>query len=212
MAAVSGTVTGRYEGKEPHGPTQPKEKPPEPSAEDKAYSAKVESIRKRWSATANHKNMTFKRMLPWIKSPFEKLIKEMAEFDHNYDTICHAVANAAIAAAWAMNRTPRAHITGFQANYVMWLIIRSWGPYKEQPLKLTDYGDMLYPQSAERFEKILSPEAWAWIQEAAKEKLSSQFGETMSPSQVTAHPDVVAHWQSIIAGEVPFGFVVKEAA
>lgn len=181
------------------------EQTPEQIAQDRAYSAKVDACKKRWTATANHKNMTFKRMLPWVKSPFEKFIKELSEYDHNYDTICHAVACAGIAAMWAMNRTPRAHITGFQANYVMWLVIRSWGPYKDQPLKLTDYGDLLYPQSADRFANTLTPEvwAWAWVQEAAKAMLE----ESKEP-----HPEVKAHWERIIAGEVPFGYTVKEAA
>lgn len=186
---------------------EPKETAPRPepveSAEDQAYAKQVEAVRGRWYATAGPRNMTFKRMLPWVKSPFEKFIKELSEYDHNYDTICHAVACAGIAAMWAMNRTKSGGITWFQANQVMWMVIRHWGRFEKQPMKLTDFSDFLYPQAKERLEPTMPPETWAWIQEAAK---------TLLEESKDAHPEVIAHWERIVAGEVPFGFSVKEAA
>lgn len=174
----------------------------DPGAEDAAYAAKVQACKDRWYATACHPNMTFKKRWPWTKSPFERLLKEMAEYNHNYDTICHALAAAALAAAWSMNRTKAGGISGFQAGYVMWMFVRHWGHYESKPLKITDFSEMLYPQNHEQFAQTLTPECWAWLQEAATEMLKVHKDP---------HPDVKAHWERVAAGEAPFGYTVKEA-
>jgi len=131
----------------------------------------------------------------------EFLNKLMDDYEHDYGTICHALAAGAIATMWAMNKHPQGGITGFQAGCIMWEFIRNW-MNEEGPLKLLSYEKMLYPQYIDRFDKIISKDTWEWLQEQAKQKLDGDIKEV--------HPTVVAHWSSIKDGEVPFGYRVAE--
>ena len=51
------------------------------------------------------------------------LKKISSDYQHDYGTICQAVAMAAIAAAWAFDRGLQGGITGFQAGAVMLSLI-----------------------------------------------------------------------------------------
>ena len=128
----------------------------------------------------------------------------MNDYLHDYGTVCHAITACAIAAAWAANESPGAQggITGFQAGFVMWDFIRHWSHENNKTgMKLLDYDNLLYPQYEDSFDKVISPETWEAVQRQAKHELELTKH---------AHPDVAAHWRGIVAGHVPFGFVVKE--
>lgn len=128
----------------------------------------------------------------------------MNDYFHDYGTVCHAITACAIAAAWAANAAPGAQggITGFQAGFVMWDFVRHWNYERNKTgLKMLDYDDLLYPQYKHKFDKVISLEMWEAVQREAKHNLESIEH---------AHPDVVAHWRSIVAGHIPFGFVLKE--
>lgn len=123
------------------------------------------------------------------------------DYGHDYGTICHALTAGAIATMYAMDKEDCGGITGFQAGCIMWLFIRHWIKTNNKVgLKLVDYDDLLYPGMGERFDKVLEPSTFAKLQEAAKEKLQDREH---------AHPSVIAHWQSIVDGVVPFGYRVK---
>lgn len=124
------------------------------------------------------------------------------DYEHDYGTICHSVAASAIAAAYAVNNHPKGGITGFQAGAVMWEFIRNWN-YKSNKagLRIVDYDNLLYPQYEDKFENTISQYQWNKLQEQAKLKLID------SPD---AAERVLAHWQSIVAGNIPFGFKLKE--
>jgi len=112
-----------------------------------------------------------------------------------------AVGACAVAAAWAANSHERAGgITGFQASFVMWTFIQQW-MRKKSPMRLFDYEDMLFPQYEERFQRKISKDTWEWLRSEAKKRLSSDG----------VHPNVRAHWQSIVDGRVPFGYAVENA-
>jgi hypothetical protein len=132
---------------------------------------------------------------------FMKKLSE--EFEHDYGTICHALAASAIASAWAMNRTEQGGITGFQGGAVMWEFIKNWGYGGElKPLRLFDYSNMLYPQYEQYFEKNISEDTWNWLQAQATEKLNGNNAISAS---------VRVHLESIVNGVVPFGYsVIKE--
>lgn len=121
------------------------------------------------------------------------------DYDHDYGTICHAITAAAIGAAWSVERSPSGGITGFQAGAVMWEFMRHWNSV-EGPARLLDYNDLLFPQMEHKF-RCISPEIWNGIQEKAKAHLSNRNG---------AVPAVVAHWQSIADGNIPFGLQVEQ--
>ena len=93
----------------------------------------------------------------WFKQAKKQTIETLPEFMnhimndycHDYGTVCHAVAACAMAAVYAANHHPSGGITGFQAGFVMWDIIRQTNyPSNKCGMKLIDYDNMLYPQYA----------------------------------------------------------------
>lgn len=129
------------------------------------------------------------------------LAKELfEETQHDYGTVCHAIAALALAGAWY--GCQKEGITGFQAGFVMWDFIREWEfSSNKTGLRLVDFDDMLYPQYDVKFEKTIPKHTWEALQKEAEEKLKDIKG---------VHPNVVAHWQSIVDGKVPFGYKIKE--
>lgn len=117
-----------------------------------------------------------------------------------YGEAPRAMAQASLAVAWYLAN--KFGITGFQAGFVMWDFIRDWN-YRnnECGLKITNYDDMLYPQYDYKFDKTIRSSVFADLQKEAKKRLEERDG---------AHPAVVAHWQSIVDGVVPFGYEVSD--
>jgi hypothetical protein len=70
-----------------------------------------------------------------------------------------------------------------------------------EPIRIVTWSQMLYPQDGGYFARQISPKTWAWLQEEARRLLATEGSY--------AHPHVVAHWKSIVAGQVPFGFSVE---
>lgn len=133
----------------------------------------------------------------------------MNDYGHNYGTICHAIAACSLAAAWAANKHEQGYITGFQARFVMWDFIKEWMYSSNQSgLRIVDYDDMLYPQYEYKFDKVISNETFESIQKAAKELLDEH--KSTPEDQRYVHPDVIKHWKSIVDGNVPFGYKIKE--
>lgn len=133
----------------------------------------------------------------------------MGDYDHDYGTVVHAISACAIAAAWAADNTPDGGITGFQASFIMWDFIRHWSkPDNKCGLRLVDYDRFLYPQYEYRFEKTLAEDTWTAIQKEAQ-RLLDEASEGY-PYGHPVHPDVIAHWKSIVDGNVPFGYSVVD--
>jgi hypothetical protein len=122
------------------------------------------------------------------------------DYIHDYGTICHACAAAAIAGAWTVDHDKRqGGITGFQTGAIMWEFISHWNHSGDSPMKLIDFEDMLYPQYEDRFGEI-SADTFSWLQKEAARKMAE------NPD---AHSEVYAHWKSIVDGMVPFGYRVS---
>ena len=114
----------------------------------------------------------------WKVEAKEISIDELPEFlnaiannyEHDYGTICHVVAIAAIAGANAMNKSPQGGITGFQGNAVMWEFVREWMYSSNKVgLRIVDYDNLLYPQYASNFKLSITSETQAALQKAASE-------------------------------------------
>jgi len=136
------------------------------------------------------------------KKDLFKFIKKLVNnYQHDYGTICHAITASALATINAINNTEQGHITGAQAGCIMWGIITKF-MCKKGALKLLEYDNMLYPQYKSHFDKTISKETFADLQEKAK-KLLDTNGEK-------AHNEVRLHWIQIINGYVPFGYKIKE--
>lgn len=138
-----------------------------------------------------------------IKS-FEDLTAFLKDVEENYNTdyggAPRAIAQASLAVAWYLAR--EFGITGFQAGFVMWDFIRDWNyRHNKTGMRIVDYDDMLYPQYDYRFQKTISKSTWGVLQGEAEQRLID------TPD---AHPEVRAHWQSIVDGVVPFGYKVSD--
>src|SRR5580693_3134155 len=138
----------------------------------------------------------YKRAKEQTLKTLPAFMKELSEVDHDYNTICYAIGAAAVGAAWAMEKSPHGGITGFQGGAVMWEFMSEWNGVKG-PARLLKHEDMLFPQYEEKYTSI-SGETFEWLQEEAKKKLAEK-------GDGHAHPNVIAHWRSIVAGNVPFG-------
>lgn len=127
----------------------------------------------------------------------------MTDYQHDYGTICHAIAAAALAATYAADNSPQGGITGFQAGFIMWDFIKQWMyPTNTCGLKIVDYDNMLYPQYERHFDKTIPSHTWELLQAQAKELLKTEAHD--------AHNEVYKHWQSIANGQVPFGYIIEE--
>jgi len=151
-------------------------------------------IHKEWAKEVAE--MTMEKLLEFIR-------KLTNDYNHDYGTVCHAVACAAIAAAKAVMRTDACNgITGFQAGAIQWEIIKLWGLYPEgSNLRMIDYNDLLYPQYWYKF-KAIKPSVWEETKKKAKKLLAVEnYGSEL----------VRKHWQSIVNDVVPFGLLVEES-
>lgn len=122
------------------------------------------------------------------------------DYEHDYGTIVHAIHAAMKAAMRVVDSSPQGGITGFQASCIGWMQVKDLFMVRDgDPLRLVNYSDMLYPQYEDKFAKQISPRTWEMLQKEAKEKLADD---------ASAHPNVKAHWETIAAGRVPFGYTV----
>lgn len=135
---------------------------------------------------------------------FEELTDFLKDVEDNYGNgygdAPRAIAQAALAVAWHLAGVYG--ITSFQAGFVMWDFIRDWNYSSNKcGMKIVDYDNMLYPQYDHNFEKTISTDTWYALQEEAKKNLVETD---------YAHPNVKAHWESIVEGKIPFGYVISD--
>ena len=149
-------------------------------------------------------NEWYKRAKSMKPDEFPEFFREMTEdYIHDYGTVCHAMAAVGLAAMFAFNNSEgaRGGITGFQSGCVMWQVIRHMN-YENNKcgLRLLDMDDLLYPQYEHKFTAI-SKDTWDAVKKEAQKRLLERG---------SAHPDVVAHWESIVNGKVPFGLRIED--
>lgn len=102
----------------------------------------------------------------------EFLTRLTTDYRHDYGTICHAMAIAAVAAASAVDRSPQGGITGYQAGAVMWEFVRAWNHSSNKTgLRMIDYDNLLYPQYKDHYRNTIAPAVWASLKEAAADML-----------------------------------------
>lgn len=157
-----------------------------------------EGLQKTWYETAKTQIKT-----PDELATFMKFL--LSEYNHDYGTICHAMAACALAAVNVLNASAQGGITGFQAGAVFWEFTKRWR-HLDGPARLLEYENMLYPQYEEKFNTI-TPETWKHLQAKAREELTKHAEGKSGP----VSPAVVEHWRNILAGHPPFGFTVKES-
>jgi hypothetical protein len=126
------------------------------------------------------------------------------QYAHDYGTVVHAVAAAAIAGANAV--ATEQGITGFQASAVMWEFIRRW-MHIDEPISLLRWSNALNP-SAEGFDnRTISKSTMSWLQEQAEQKLMTWL-RIDDPDETQI--EVINHLHAIVAGTLPFNMKVEE--
>lgn len=145
----------------------------------------------------------------WMeKAKSLKTVQELTEFveelttkyGHDYGTICHAIAAAAIGAAHVVERSPQGGITGFQAGAVMWEIIRGWGIWGKGPLEVIEWDNLLYPQYDDKMPRTIGDGQFRRVVESARE-LVKKGGE--------AAPAVAERWRLLAEGQLPPGMKIR---
>jgi hypothetical protein len=164
-----------------------------------AITEKDKAILDQWRKEA--KEQTLETLPAWLKHLSE-------DYEHDYGTICHAIALAAYAAARAVDAGSQGGITGFQAGAVMWEFMRIWNGI-EGPARLLQYENMLYPQYEDRYNKTISKSTWEWLQKEAKKKLTD-VAEARLAGRSEPSPTIIDHWQTILDGKIPFGYTVED--
>lgn len=122
----------------------------------------------------------------------------ITDYRHDYGTICHAIAAAAIAMAWAVERSPEGGITGFQAGAVNWLWLKHWNQWEDGPRRIVEYANLLYPAYDRHFTEIDADTA-NWLTKRAQALLAEHDG----PAGLHVHPNVRARWELVAAGQLP---------
>ncbi len=145
-----------------------------------------------WYAEA--KNQTLETLPAFM----ERILNE----PQSYSSIVEAITACAVGAAWAADRSDNGGLTGFQASGVMWRFIQSWMRLEDScGLRIINYDDMLYPQYEDAFtKKTINKETWNAMQKKATELWLEGGGSER----------VRDHWRSIMEGNVPFGYKVKD--
>lgn len=144
-----------------------------------------------------------------MEAPWPETIDELNDYvqalttmDHDYGSCVYAMSLSATA---AFNYVAHAQgCTGFQASFAGGDIIRRVRSI-DGPFSIIDYSWLLYPQHCDKFHHTLTRRTWAWAQEEAKKKLDGI-------DEFKPHPDVKAHWEKIVAGEIPFGLELEPEA
>lgn len=137
------------------------------------------------------------------KEDLDALLKEVIESkDLDYGKIVYAMCGCMKATCNYIDRSPVGGITGFQAGFIGWEMIREYLIHNnELGMKILDFDNLLYPQYKYKFDKVIDKDLWNTLKEQAKKKLKE------CPD---AHPNVIKHWEKIVNGKVPFGFKVKD--
>lgn len=126
----------------------------------------------------------------------------MNDYEHDYGTIIKATAAAMIATFEACDKSEQGGFTGFQVGFMPWFMMNEFWGESKVGRKVIDFEYMLYPQHAHNFEKTISSKTWHELQKAAKERMKEPIENF--------DPDVRLHISKIAAGEIPFGYTVKD--
>lgn len=139
-----------------------------------------------------------------VKTPDELALfvtKLITQYNHDYGTVVRAMTAAMMASFSVVDKSPQGGITGFQAGFIAWDMIKEFMSI-QGAAKILDYDNLLYPQYAHKFEKTIDVGTWESVQAKARENLTGNNDHT--------HHDVVSHWKSIVDGVLPFGFTITQ--
>lgn len=144
----------------------------------------------------------------WLKEAKEQTLETLPKFidhlmndyEYDYSTYIRAVSAAMLGTFYTINN--KEGFTGFQVSFIPWFIMDEFWGKSKTGRKVIDFDCMLFPQYEDMFRNTISKKTFKKLQERA-----SRFIEKRN-----LHPDVKKHMESIVAGEVPFGYkLISEA-
>ena len=136
------------------------------------------------------------------KEDLDILLKEVVnDKELDYGKVIYAISACMLATVNYIDRSEVGGITGLQASFIGWEMIKKLMHESKVGMRLVDYEMMLYPQYEDSFQKTISESMWIEIQNQAKIALEKFPG---------ANSEVIKHWKNIIKGIVPFGYEVVE--
>ena len=126
------------------------------------------------------------------KNKLDRFVKKvMTGYEHDYGTYVHAVS----VCAKAFIRFYGSEMTGFQASFLMWDIIRNtFGKHDKFGLQLIEYESILFPQLLHRFKVVFDDDTHKKIIETAKQYLAEHKD---------ANEEVRKHWEKLATGWLP---------
>lgn len=131
--------------------------------------------------------------------------KTMGSPNLDYSGYPQAITACCIATLYACDTVG---MTGYQASFIpLWFLQEVNGAGRKVGFRVMNYDDMLYPQYGYKFEKTIPKDTADLLVEEAK-KLIEERGYADSVALVDTR--VLNHWESIAAGNLPFGYSVEE--
>lgn len=156
-----------------------------------------QGIHKEWMARAKKIQNSQE-----LKDFIDELNKK---YSHDYGTICHFIAAAAVGAANAVQHGPQGGITGFQAGCIMWSIIDGWGVWGSGPKQVIEWENLLYPQYDYKMPRSVTRRTFDHLQKKAKEGLNRE-----QDRKGTMSAKVLERWTLVAEGRLPPGMEVRE--
>lgn len=133
------------------------------------------------------------------KNKLDRFVKKVMQgYEHDYGTY-----------VWALSVCTKAFIryygsamTGLQASFLMWQIIRdTFGKQDKIGLQLVEYESVLFPQTLNRLEITFDDEMHQKVMELAKQYLVEHKD---------ANEKVREHWEKVASGWLPESVKLKE--
>lgn len=155
----------------------------------------------------NIRNVTIDELPEFIRELLAPVDEQLLDgcIEDAYGDIVTVIGKAAAATAFAINNSKSGGLSNWQARLVCWEFMRQWDKSMigKSGNRLINFDEMLYPQNVQYFNaRKLGLETW--------NKLQSMALENLSDGSSPASPAVIRHWESIVAGRVPFGWTVDD--
>lgn len=132
-------------------------------------------------------------------------VRDMMSYNHNEDTISHAMVCAMIGTVTAL--IPKEDVTEYMKTRILWSFIEAWTGAWGHPLRLVDYETLLNPKHESLFTEV-APQQFNWVMRRAQELIALQ----KKNKSKNVSPDLMEHWVDIAAGNVPFGLELTKPA
>lgn len=139
------------------------------------------------------------------KKDLDDLLAAITEHKQDYDTIIASCVAAMSAVRRVVSKQTNYGLSGHQAVGIGWEMLREF-MFVTGPARVIEYNHLLNPDNEAYFEKTITSEVWDHLRKTAKANIEAPPVEGFPPPSQA----LVSHWRSVAAGNLPFGFVVRD--